>query len=209
MTTRNRLSPPQRREQIIASARGVIVARGFGAVTLRDIAWAAGVSVGTVTYHFAGVDEILQAVVVRESQRFYDEVIRVADAADSPWLALRALMDPMFNDSDAPAHWRIWTDYWSVVARRPEVFDACVERIHRWEACCARVIREGMSTRVFREVDVNTTTLKLAAYADGIATQVAQGRTELSGQDAVEAMMELAVVLLSPSGPAIVASLPP
>ena len=66
-----------------------------------------------------------------------------------------------------------------------------------------------MSTRVFREVDVNTTTLKLAAYADGIATQVAQGRTELSGQDAVEAMMELAVVLLSPSGPAIVASLPP
>lgn len=173
------------------------MARGFGGVTLRDIALAAGVSVGTVTYHFAGVDDILEAVVVQESQRFYDEVIRVADATDSPWLALRALMDPMFTDSDAPAHWRIWTDYWSVVARRPEVFDACVERIHSWEACCARVLRRGVATGAFREVDVDTTSLKLAAYADGIATQVAQGRTELSGTDAVEAMMELAVALLS------------
>ena len=201
MTMRSRLSPEQRRDQIITSARGVIVARGFGVVTLRDIAWAAGVSVGTVTYHFAGVDEILEAVVVRESQRFYDEVIRVADATDSPWSALRALMDPMFNDSDAPAHWRIWTDYWSVVARRPEVFHACVERIHSWEACCARVLHQGIAQRVFREVDVGTTTLKLAAYADGIATQVAQGRTELSGQAAVEALMELAASLLSPSAP--------
>ncbi len=196
---RYRLPPDERRDQVIASARGLIVARGFGAVTLREIAKAADVSVGTVTYHFAGVDEVLEAVVVRESQRFYDEVIRVADATESPWMALRALMDPMFKDSDAPAHWRVWTDYWSVVARRPEVFQACVERIHSWEASCTRVLRRGISSGVFRQVDVDTTTLKLAAYANGIATQVAQGRTELVGEDAVEAMMELAMVLLSPS----------
>ncbi len=174
------------------------MARGFGAVSLRDIARAAKVSVGTVTYHFAGVDEILGAVVVRESERFYDEVIRVADATESPWLALRALMDPMFNDSDAPAHWRIWTDYWGVVARRPEVLHAYVERIHSWEACCARTCRRGIAAGAFRRVDVDATALKLAAYADGIATQVAQGRAEISGEGAVEAMMELATALLAP-----------
>jgi AcrR family transcriptional regulator len=199
VTVRRRLPPEERREQVIAATRELIVARGFGTVSLRDIARAAGVAVGTVTYHFAGVDELLGAVVVSESERFYDEVIRVADATESPWLALRALMEPMFTDRDAPAHWRIWTEYWSVVARRPTVLQAYVKRIHSWEACCARTVRRGIATGVYREVNVDVTALKLAAYADGIATQLAQGRTEISSEGAVDAMMELAAALLSPS----------
>ncbi|WP_031273697.1 TetR/AcrR family transcriptional regulator, partial [Curtobacterium sp. B8] len=63
-SVRARQRPEVRRAMIVAAAREVIVRRGVGSTGLRDIAAEAGVSVGTVTYHFGSVAEILNEVVV-------------------------------------------------------------------------------------------------------------------------------------------------
>jgi hypothetical protein len=62
------------------------------------------------------------------------------------------------------------------VVRRPEVAAEYAERIRVWEACLVRVVRRGAETGVFRvAVDPDTVALQLAAYSDGVATQIAQG----------------------------------
>jgi AcrR family transcriptional regulator len=162
---------------IVEAARAVIVRNGVGATGLRDIAAEAGVSVGTVTYHFGSVAEILNEVVVLETERFYGAIVAAVDAEPDVLVGLRMLVAPLFGDTEqVRQHWRIWSDYWTAVVRRPEVAAEYAERIRVWEACLVRVIRRGVDSGVFSHaVDADTVALQLAAYSDGVATQIAQG----------------------------------
>lgn len=161
---------------IVEAARAVIVRNGVGATGLRDIAAEAGVSVGTVTYHFGSVAEILNEVVVLETERFYGAIVAAVDAEPDVLVGLRMLVAPLFGDAEqVRQHWRIWSDYWTAVVRRPEVAAEYAERIRVWEACLVRVIRRGVEAGVFVDVDADTVALQLAAYSDGVATQIAQG----------------------------------
>jgi AcrR family transcriptional regulator len=161
---------------IVEAARAVIVRNGVGATGLRDIAAEAGVSVGTVTYHFGSVAEILNEVVVLETERFYGAIVAAVDAEPDVLVGLRMLVAPLFGDTEqVRQHWRIWSDYWTAVVRRPEVAAEYAERIRVWEACLVRVIRRGVEAGVFADADADTVALQLAAYSDGVATQIAQG----------------------------------
>ncbi|MBE7163618.1 MAG: TetR family transcriptional regulator C-terminal domain-containing protein, partial [Williamsia herbipolensis] len=179
---------------IVEAAREVIVRKGVGATGLRDIATESGVSVGTVTYHFASVAEILNEVVVLETDRFYGAIVAVVDAEPDPVAGLRMLVEPLFDDSErVRQHWRIWSDYWTAVLRRPEVAAEYAERIRVWEACLVRLLRRGVADGTFPGVDgvavePEAVALKLAAYSDGIATQLQQGATGLTNAVALEWM---------------------
>ncbi|MCS5514128.1 TetR/AcrR family transcriptional regulator [Curtobacterium flaccumfaciens pv. betae] len=173
---RVRQRPEVRRAMIVEAARAMIVRNGVGATGLRDIAAEAGVSVGTVTYHFGSVAEILNEVVVLETERFYGAIVAAVDAEPDVLEGLRMLVAPLFGDTEqVRQHWRIWSDYWTAVVRRPEVAAEYAERIRVWEACLVRVIRRGVDAGVFVGVDADTVALQLAAYSDGVATQIAQG----------------------------------
>ncbi|MCS6582530.1 MULTISPECIES: TetR/AcrR family transcriptional regulator [Curtobacterium] len=173
---RVRQRPEVRRAMIVEAARAVIVRNGVGATGLRDIAAEAGVSVGTVTYHFGSVAEILNEVVVLETERFYGAIVAAVDAEPDVLVGLRMLVAPLFGDTEqVRQHWRIWSDYWTAVVRRPEVAAEYAERIRVWEACLVRVIRRGVDAGVFADADADTVALQLAAYSDGVATQIAQG----------------------------------
>jgi len=180
--TRVRQRPEVRRALIVEAAREVIVRQGLSATGLRDIAREADVSVGTVTYHFGSVAEILNEVVVAETERFYGAIVAAVDAEPDPTAGIRMLVEPLFDDSEATRrHWRIWSDYWTAVARRPEVAAEYAERIRIWEACLRRVVRRGCDAGVFRTEDPAAVALKLAAYSDGVATQLAQRVPGLTG----------------------------
>nr|WP_228495030.1 TetR/AcrR family transcriptional regulator [Clavibacter sp. VKM Ac-2873] len=160
---------------IVESARAVILRQGLTATGLRDIAAEGGVSVGTVTYHFASVAEILDEVVVLETDRFYAGAVEEVDADPDPVHGIRLLVEPLFDGTDASeAHWRLWSDYWTAVARKPALTPERLERLRVWEACLVRTIRRGVDAGAFRAVDAPEVGLKLAAYSDGIATQLSQ-----------------------------------
>uniref|UniRef100_A0A942T1B3 TetR family transcriptional regulator n=1 Tax=Neobacillus citreus TaxID=2833578 RepID=A0A942T1B3_9BACI len=179
---------------IVAAAREVIVRKGVGQTGLRDIAAEADVSVGTVTYHFGSVAEILNEVVVLETERFYAGIVAAVDAEPDPVAGLRMLITPLFDDTEqVRQHWRIWSDYWTAVVRRPEVAAEYAERIRVWEACLARVVRRGVESGVFTAVapiDPEVVALKTAAYSDGVATQIQQGVPGLTHATALRWMWE-------------------
>ena len=184
-----RRKPAERRALIVEAARAVIVREGLGATRLRDIAAEAGVSVGTVTYHFESVAEILNEVVVLETARFYAAVIEAVDAEPDAVHGVRMLVEPLFQDTDATdEHWRLWSDYWTAVARKPAVAAEYVDRIRVWEACLTRTLRRGAETGALAVDDASELALKLAAYSDGVATQLAQKAPGLTSARALEWM---------------------
>ncbi|WP_229086542.1 TetR/AcrR family transcriptional regulator [Curtobacterium sp. GD1] len=188
--TRVRQRPEVRRAMIVEAARAVIVRNGVGATGLRDIAAEADVSVGTVTYHFGSVAEILNEVVVLETERFYGAIVAAVDAEPDPVAGIRMLVEPLFGDTEqVRQHWRIWSDYWTAVVRRPEVAAEYAERIRVWEACLVRVVRRGVEAGVFTPAESpEVVALKLAAYSDGVATQIAQGVPDLTNTVALSWM---------------------
>lgn len=71
MTTRRRLSPDERREQILAAAAGLL-ARSQ-AVTVAATAKAAGVAPTLVYHYFGNAEGLVQAVADRERQLLLDD----------------------------------------------------------------------------------------------------------------------------------------
>ena len=211
-----RQKPAVRRALIVEAARGVILREGLGGTRLRDIAGEAGVSVGTVTYHFESVAEILNEVVVLETARFYSSIIEAVDSEPDPVAGVRMLVEPLFAATDASdEHWRLWSDYWTAVARKPAVAAEYVERIRVWEACLTRTLRRGAQSGAFPALGAGAgagaarpdgagaagldgagaagpdeapadraseVALKLAAYSDGVATQLAQKAPGLTSE---------------------------
>src|SRR5699024_7041805 len=58
-----RLPAEERRAQLVAAALGLAEAEGFGAVTIRRVADAAGVSLGAVHYCFENKEELMGAAI--------------------------------------------------------------------------------------------------------------------------------------------------
>ncbi|MFD6164195.1 TetR/AcrR family transcriptional regulator [Oerskovia sp. NPDC060287] len=64
----SRLSPDERREQILRVASERFAREGFDAVSVRDIAQEAGVTRALVYHYFPGKDSLLDAVLRREAE---------------------------------------------------------------------------------------------------------------------------------------------
>lgn len=82
-----------RREQILASAAELFAERGFHGVSVHDIGAACDISGPALYRHFAGKNAILTEMLVSISEELLAEGRRRAADADTPELALRALVD--------------------------------------------------------------------------------------------------------------------
>jgi AcrR family transcriptional regulator len=92
---------------VLEAAEALFAERGFGAVALREIARAAKVNVGSVTYHFGDKLGILAAIYERHTApmnarrlELLGEARRIADDDQRLVAVLRAYLIPAFLSSD-------------------------------------------------------------------------------------------------------------
>ena len=68
------------REGILDAAASLFRQRGYGAVSLRSIAQAAGIKAGSIYYHFASKDEIVTEILNAGILAVHAEVVAAVDA---------------------------------------------------------------------------------------------------------------------------------
>jgi len=112
-----RLSPAERRTQLLTCALRVFARRGMGEARHAEIAKEAGVAVPTVFFYFSTRAELVDAVL-SEVERFY---CAMADEIHSqPLPAPQILLGHGFAFADSvdthPDHARVWLD-WSTAIR--------------------------------------------------------------------------------------------
>lgn len=74
----------KRRQQLIEAALTALHDRGLSQLRIKDVAEAAGVSTGTIHYHFADLDELLVAIHELAVERFVEgRRIAIRDIADA------------------------------------------------------------------------------------------------------------------------------
>ena len=180
-----------RRRLIIEAARGLIADRGLFATTMRDIAQAGGVSLGTLTYHFTGIAEILGEVLKEEMEEFYAPIAEQARAAANGSSAMQTLIDGFFAADDRTLqHWRLWLDFWGLSAHDPSYARWQSDAYARWRSDVNLVLERGCAEGYFVIDDLEIAMKDFMAIFDGLASQAflpgssmgpAQARDHLTG----------------------------
>lgn len=185
---RSRHPTEVRRHLIVEAARSVIAERGLFATSIRDIATASDVSLGTVTYHFTGIAEILAEVLNDEMDSFYGPVIAAAKAAPDGRAALREIVDGFIASSTrAREHWVLWLDFWALSAHDPEYASRQSEIYKRWhtdvQAVFERGSADGSLHATSKELEGEAIAEFMAIF-DGMASQAYLPGAELRPAEA-------------------------
>lgn len=182
---RRRLPAIARRALIIDAARRVIARQGLTGATVRQIAAAAGVRPGTITHHFASIEELLTEVLHVESDRFGQELAAAVSERSGAMAGLRAIGDVMLADRpEVRDHWRIWLDLWARASHDAPLAEWQAERYRDSRRLVRDVIAEGVEQGELRGVDPEAAAVDVVAMVDGLAIQAFLEMGELTPETA-------------------------
>jgi AcrR family transcriptional regulator len=125
-----------RRKDILRAAYDVAARQGVEALTVRAVAARAGVSHGTVLFHFSRrdalvaslLDSVLDATTVL---RVPSDVEQLAQPADRMRVLLRTEMERLSGD---PRHFRLFLEYWALGVRSAVIRRRVSEALERYRA---------------------------------------------------------------------------
>jgi len=80
MVTRHSIEPQDRETRILDAAAALVLHYGLDKTTVDDIAREAGVSKGAVYLHFKSKDDLMEALILRETWAYIDEMVAEVNA---------------------------------------------------------------------------------------------------------------------------------
>ncbi|OMH34989.1 TetR/AcrR family transcriptional regulator [Tersicoccus sp. Bi-70] len=120
-SARARRRDPGRRDHIIDACLAVIAADGVAGTSHRRVAAAADVPLGSMTYHFDGMDDLLRAAFTRFSetvaQRFQDRMNAATSPADARQGVVELIVGGVFADRRDLV---LTLELYTLAARRPD-----------------------------------------------------------------------------------------
>ncbi|MFE5759077.1 TetR/AcrR family transcriptional regulator [Streptomyces massasporeus] len=155
---------PQRRERILAATLDHIADEGVAGVSHRRIAARAGVPLGSMTYHFSGIDELLKEAFTR----FADHIVAVFEQhlgrAGTPERAREAVTDLVHALSEGPRRDLVLAhELYTLAARRPEYR----ELTQAWMRRSRLLLEQHFDPVTARQLDALIEGLTLHGSLDG------------------------------------------
>ncbi|MCO4255971.1 TetR/AcrR family transcriptional regulator [Pseudarthrobacter cellobiosi] len=169
-----------RRQLVIDAARDLIADKGLFNVVIRDISQTCGVSPGTITYHFKGLEEVLMEVVKAETADFYVPLQEAAHGTEDPGKGLVFFLEGLFgSDQNTRRHWLIWLDFWAAAARDDRYGQWMNDHYAAWRKALQEIAERGVDEGVFRCEDPARFAVETTAMADGLAVQCYSRQTTI------------------------------
>lgn len=141
---------PERRDRIIDAVLDLIVDEGVAGVSHRKVAARAGVPLGSMTYHFSGMDELLHEAFTRFSGTIVAVFEERLGAANTPDEAREAVADLVHHLSGGNQRELILThELYTLAARRP----AYRELTRTWMGRSRRALEWHFDPATARQLD--------------------------------------------------------
>ena len=157
-------------ETLLRAVAGIVAERGLDAVSVRQVAERAGVSIGAVQHHFPTKDALLLAAVEHVSTAFRADLERRLDGCPSYAEALRILLLRLVG---AEPDDRASTAVWLAFTARAAV-DPGIAAVHRREwADLEETLTDLLRAAAPERPDPADDAAELLALADGLAIAVA------------------------------------
>ena len=176
---RARRHDPDRRERLITTALDVIAEHGTAGASHRAIARAADVPLGSTTYHFSSLDELLAAAFARHAERVaaaLEERMRAAPDRDAAMDALAAhLAQDLLGDGRALV---LAVELYVAAARRPAL----------------RAVTQGWMLRSRRALELHfdpVTARELDALVEGLVLHQALSTDPMTPEQLRHALLRI------------------
>ncbi|QZY52678.1 TetR/AcrR family transcriptional regulator [Leucobacter tenebrionis] len=174
----------ERRAQIMAATRRVMVQRGVSMLRVADVAREAGVSPGIVHYYFASKDELIRETF---EDNFASSLERRASILDEPLPAdekLDALLGSYVPLDEATREsWHVWLELWVGALQDERLRQLNDDAYDEWRSLMGSVIAEGIEQGVFETDDLRTEVNQLVSMIDGLAVQALLGSSVISADE--------------------------
>ncbi len=182
----------QRIAQILQAALQCFLVKGFHRTSMRDIAQAAGVSLGNLYNHFPGKEAIILAVAVAESEELAPLLQRLA-ASDGERTQVMAFLQDFHALCRQPEWATLAVEVLAESARNPAVAEAFAANRRQLQATLAEALQQ-MAQRERRR-PVLAPALQAQVLLDAIESDaLRRGLGEAEGTD--EASLELGLLVL-------------
>jgi AcrR family transcriptional regulator len=166
-----RMTPAQRREEIVNATVTVMLRKGIAATTARDVAEQMGTSSGLIHHYFMSMDDLLAAAFDRAAGQDLD-VTRTAMAAVGAPVARLATFFSTYARAEQTWAFQLWLDAWAEAARRPAVQVTSRRLNGAWQRLLADTIRAGVASGEVSCIDPGATAWRILCLLDGLALQV-------------------------------------
>ena len=163
----------ERREQIMAATRRVLVTRGLTLLRVSDVAKAASLSPGIIHYYFDSKEELLRATFDDAFHSSLDRrksIIAKDEPADVKLHALLRTYVP--QDERTVESWHVWLQLWTGALQDPDLRSINERAYGEWRGLIGAVITQGIETGVFACSDTALVVNQLISMIDGLAVQV-------------------------------------
>lgn len=135
---RERRTDPDRRDRIIDACLEVIAEHGVAGASHRRVAASADVPLGSMTYHFAGMDDLLHEAFGRFADEQAHSLETLLEGASSAEAVLAAFADWTEANGQAGGRSLVLThELYTLAARRPEFRDLTTRWMTRTRAALA------------------------------------------------------------------------
>jgi AcrR family transcriptional regulator len=158
------------KDHILASAKTLFSDRGYKATTMKEIAYISNVSVGSLYLHFKDKKDIYMALIKEQSDKF-NKYISVNENYE-PITALKGIFDCYLEYSIKNTK-LITINLTEGVYEAKEFFIKCFHEPQ--EKLIDKVIAKGVSTKVFKNVNINEFGRLIISILTGLITFYIRG----------------------------------
>ncbi|MDC0659814.1 transcriptional regulator BetI [Leisingera sp. SS27] len=169
-----------RNEELIEATIVAVHKRGYGVVTMAEIAREAGASAASINYYFGSKEGLMEATMLHLLGKLRQAMSAGYATARTPRERLYAVMDANFADGlFTVPQCSIWMQFW---ANAP--YSTRLSRLHRINRARVRSHFLAELRALLPEDRVETARQALQCYMDGVWLQAAQSEEALDPDEA-------------------------
>ena len=164
----------RRRRQIVDATIDTIYRRGIGDVRLADVARAAGVSYGVVSFYFKSKDALLLATMNHVAEEYAAALHAAAEApAATPMERQLAVLEVNFDARFAePRKTAVWVAIWGQSQASPAFRKRCCELQDDYVRVTEPICRAIVETGGYRDIDPREVAKLLCIIMSGLDVEM-------------------------------------
>jgi AcrR family transcriptional regulator len=175
MAPRSLAKGARARQRVLQAVIESVAVRGLAALSVADVAAAAGMSPGHVMYYFSTKD-VLFIEALKYSEALLDEQrANLLQTPDTPMHRLRDYIAVYLPTGRHDARWSLWIEVWNLSMTLPEMREVQLELESRWQRDLTAIVRDALSQAqapTDRAEDVAET---ISSVLDGVSIRMITG----------------------------------
>lgn len=194
------LTVEERRTAVLRVAVECMASSGFDNLRLRDVASAAGVSIGLLQHYFETRDDLVEEAFRQASEDLLAEWAAAVATDMRPWERLEALVVQLARRPDLRAHCLVWVQFAAAAGRHAAMRRGFHAIYDKWYRLVSSAVVDGVDAGIFHPLlPVEDVVELLLNQIDGCELTIASGDESLDGERMASLTLSLAATLLGHS----------